>query len=314
MTSVDPKGHSSVLLNEVVEHLQPLDGKVVVDGTFGGGGYTRAFLEAGAAKVIAFDRDPEAIERGQAMLKEFGDRLELNHARFSEMENVLREQGVDGVDAVVLDIGVSSYQIDDPKRGFAFRFDGPLDMRMEREGESAADVVNTYEETDLANIFWRYGEEKNSRRIARKIVQQREDKLFETTDELVALAEKVNPKWRNAGRNPAMRIFQALRIYVNKELEELEQALDAGTNILNVDGRLEVVTFHSLEDRITKQFMRQKTQREQINHPMQKFLPMEEESLPYKLPFRKAVVPTQEELDENPRSRSAKLRILERVR
>ena len=253
----DTDRHVPVLLQEVIEIIAPLDGALVVDGTFGAGGYTRAFLEAGA-NVIAFDRDPNAIAGGQELLAAHGDALTLIEAPFSLMDDELVARGVGSVDAIVLDIGVSSMQLDEAHRGFAFRHDGPLDMRMDQEGPTAADIVNSWSETDLADLFFTYGEERRSRAIARFICEVREEWPIKTTRGLATLIEKLMPvRKRGPGPviHPATRVFQALRIAVNDELGELVSALYGAEKLLKPGGRLAVVTFHSLEDRIVKRFI-----------------------------------------------------------
>src|ERR1700753_4214730 len=241
-------GHLPVMLNEVLEMLQPRNGAHYVDGTCGGGGYASAILEAADCKVLGIDRDPDAIARGQALVERFGGRLTLVQGEFSRMEEFTQ-----GTDGVVLDLGVSSFQFDQPARGFSFREDGPLDMRMSLSGESAADVVNTADERALMQIIARYGEEKNAPRIARAIIAARR---IPGTAHLAAIVSGAQgPAALRLAIHPATRTFQALRIHVNDELGELERGLDAALRILAPRGRLAVVSFHSLEDRIVKQFM-----------------------------------------------------------
>ena len=250
--------HVPVLLDEVLAALDPRPGDLVVDATFGAGGYTRALLDAGAT-VHAFDRDPDALALGREW-PETGEqppRLVLHGRRFSEMVEALAEAGISQVDGVAMDIGVSSMQLDRPERGFAFSADGPLDMRMSSAGPSAADFVNEAPEEAIADVLWRYGEERQSRRVARAIVAARP---LSTTGELAQVVRKALG-WRphaqgGAAKDPATRSFQALRIHVNGELEELTAALSAAERLLRSGGRLAVVTFHSLEDRIVKQFLR----------------------------------------------------------
>src|SRR6201991_4632588 len=241
-------GHLPVMLNEVLAALKPRDGARYIDGTFGGGGYTRAILEAADCRVLGIDRDPDAIERGQALVKHFGARLQLVEGEFSRMDAF-----TDASDGVVLDLGVSSFQFDQPARGFSFREDGPLDMRMSLSGESAADVVNTADERTLTQIIARYGEEKNARRIARAIIAARP--IIGTAQLAAIVSEAQGPAALRLAIHPATRTFQALRIHVNDELGELERGLDASLKILRPQGRLVVVSFHSLEDRIVKQFL-----------------------------------------------------------
>ena len=292
--------HTSVLLNEVIENLAIGPGDTVVDGTFGAGGYSRALLATGA-KVVAFDRDP-TVRRFAAGLPE--DRFRLVEARFSEMDAVLGEGHADGV---ALDLGVSSMQIDEAERGFSFMQDGPLDMRMGSDGPTAADLVNTAEQAELARIIFVYGEERESRRIARAIVRRREEQPFTRTLELAEFVEKALGGRRGAKIHPATRTFQGLRIAVNEELSELEAGLEAAERVLKVGGRLCVVTFHSLEDRIVKAFLQVrsgKTPGGSRHAP-----PVEQGAPPsFRLLFNGAQAPSEAETKANPRARSAKLR------
>ncbi len=304
--------HIPVLLNEVINAVQPLEGALVVDGTFGAGGYTRGFLGAGA-RVVAFDRDPDAITAGQDLVAEYGDALTLVEAPFSLMREELDARGIDGVDAVVLDIGVSSMQLDEAHRGFAFRHDGPLDMRMDQNGPTAADIVNTWSEADLADLLFTYGEERRSRAIARFICEVREEWPIKTTRGLATLIEKLMPvRKRGPGPviHPATRVFQALRIAVNDELGELVGALQAGEQVLKPGGRMAIVTFHSLEDRIVKRFFADaaKTARGSRHQPDVALEPARFEPI-----TRRPIVPGDEEMAGNPRARSAKLRAARRT-
>ena len=245
-------GHLPVMLTEVLEALSPRDGAHYVDGTFGGGGYASAILEAADCRVLGIDRDPAAIARGQALVERFGGRLTLVQGEFSRMQEFTSES-----DGVVLDLGVSSFQFDEPARGFSFREDGPLDMRMSLSGESAADLVNSADERTLTQIISRYGEEKNARRIARAIIAARP--VTGTAQLAQIVSEAQGPAALRHAIHPATRTFQALRIYVNDELGELERGLDAALNILNPEGRLVVVSFHSLEDRMVKRFLTERS-------------------------------------------------------
>lgn len=298
---MDEAPHVSVLLGEVLEVLAPAPGALIVDGTFGAGGYSRAFLEAGAS-VVAFDRDPTA-RRFAAPLEASG-RFRLIQARFSEMAEHLEAGSVDGV---ALDIGVSSMQIDEAERGFSFMRDGPLDMRMSDTGETAADLVNTAEQSELSRIFWIYGEERESRRIAAALVRRRAERPFERTLDLAETVEKALGGRRGAKVHPATRVFQALRIAVNDELGELKAGLSAAETLLKPGGRLAVVTFHSLEDRMVKGFLTARGGRTpggsrhappKVGGPAPSF----------ELPFKGAKDPTEAEIALNPRARSAKLR------
>lgn len=305
------------MLPEVLEALKPAAGEVFIDGTFGAGGYTRAILEsAPEARVLAFDRDRTAIAAARALgglSSQFIDRLILIEAPFSEMEEAGREElGVASgpfADGVVLDIGVSSMQIDDPKRGFSFMADGPLDMRMSAgHGMSAADFLARAEDNEIADVLYQLGEEKRSRQIARAIVRQRETAPLATTLELARLVAKVLGPRGEDGKHPATRTFQALRIHVNDELGELKRALSAAERCLKPSGRLVVVTFHSLEDRIVKQFLIQRTGRAPLGS---RHLPPSvsaERAPSFRIVNPRALTPCQGELAANPRSRSAKLR------
>lgn len=312
MTAAVPKlsrSHIPVLLSEVLEQLQPAAGETYIDGTFGAGGYTRALLEAAPCRVIAIERDPTAFAEGQALVSEFGGRLTLVPTTFSDMERAAHEAGVEQVDGVVLDIGVSSMQLDDPARGFSFLRDGPLDMRMSQSGPSAADVVNTADEEDLANILYRLGEERRSRAIARTIVKARGDAPITTTKRLADIVERVLGRARGGEKHPATRTFQALRIHVNDELGELERGLEAAERLLKPGGRLAVVTFHSLEDRMVKLFFQDRSGK---TAGASRYLP--EPSAPTRAPsFRivntRGFTPNKKETDANPRARSARLRV-----
>lgn len=303
--------HIPVLRDEVMAALAPRPGAVMVDGTFGAGGYSRALLEAGCT-VWAIDRDPEAMARGAALGAAFPGRLTLLPGCFGDMERLLAARGVTRVDGITLDVGVSSPQIDDPARGFSFRFDGPLDMRMGRDGQSAADLVNTLPEEELADIVWRLGEERHSRRVARAVVEQRKTQPFTRTVELAELVRRVVPKSKD-GIDPATRTFQALRIAVNDELGELERGLEAAERLLAPGGRLAVVSFHSLEDRVLKEFLR--TRSGNVPSPS-RHLPGPAAAGPaptFRLWAKSGVTPGAAELAANPRARSARLRSAERT-
>jgi len=302
-------GHTPVMLNEVLKTLAPADGEIYIDGTFGGGGYTKAILEHAHCTVFAIDRDLEAFERAQKMASDFSDRLVPFHERFSQMKNCLHQQNIDKVDGIVMDLGVSSYQIDTAERGFSFMRPGPLDMRMGLAKESAADVVNMYPEKDIADILYQYGDERASRRIAKAIVAHRKDTDFETTDDLVDVITSVKPRKHSDKIHPATKSFQALRIYVNDELGEIEKALESAEDILAPGGRLVIVAFHSLEDRIVKKFIKD---RGGLNARPNRYLPeihTEKDRKPsFKVPSRKGLRPEDYETNCNPRARSAILR------
>jgi 16S rRNA (cytosine1402-N4)-methyltransferase len=297
-------GHQPVMLHEVVAAIAPRDGGHYVDGTFGGGGYSRAILEAADCRVLGIDRDPDAIARGQALVTQFAGRLALVEGEFSRMDEFL-----DATDGVMLDLGVSSFQFDTPARGFSFREEGPLDMRMSRSGESAADLVNSLSERELAHIIAHYGEEKNARRLARAIVAARP---LATTRELAKVIEAAQgPKALTLSIHPATRTFQALRIRVNDELGELERGLEAALRILVPKGRLAVVSFHSLEDRIVKQFL---ARHSQARPRGSRHAPDNQGSAQMlRLLTRSPKTPSADEIHLNPRARSAKLRFAERL-
>jgi 16S rRNA (cytosine1402-N4)-methyltransferase len=298
--SAPGRPHISVLLDEVVEHLACGPGDTVVDGTFGAGGYSRAILATGA-KVVAFDRDP-TVRRFAAGFPE--DRFRLVEAKFSEMDAVLGEGGADGV---ALDLGVSSMQLDEAGRGFSFMADGPLDMRMGGDGPTAAELVNTAEEAELARIIFVYGEERESRRIARAIVRRRTEQPFTRTLELAEFVEKALGGRRGAKIHPATRTFQGLRIAVNDELGELEAGLVAAERALKAGGRLCVVTFHSLEDRIVKAFLAVRSGRTPAGS--RHAPPQARGAEPsFRLLFNGAQGSSEAEVAANPRARSAKLR------
>lgn len=303
-------GHVPVLLNEVLEALAPRDGGFYIDGTFGGGGYTRAILEAANCRVLGIDRDPDAIARGHALVASYRGRLSLVEGRYSEMDVLLAREGQAGSDGVVLDLGVSSFQIDEAERGFSFRADGPLDMRMSRDGRSAADVVNTADEKTLAELIGNLGEEREARRIARAIVRARP--LSRTAELAEVVAQTLGPAAARHPIHPATRTFQALRIYVNDELGELEHGLAAAERVLRPTGRLVVVAFHSLEDRIAKRFL---AERSTAVAAGSRHAPERRRTRPatFRILSRRPRVPQTSEAIRNPRARSARLRAAERT-
>lgn len=310
MTAAVPSGpHIPVLLDEVLAALRPAPGSVIVDATFGAGGYTRALLQAGAT-VHAFDRDPDAIAAGRLWpeTQEVPPRLVLHARRFSEMVDELGEAGISRVDGVAMDVGVSSMQLDQPARGFAFAADGPLDMRMEKEGLSAADFLNTAPEGQIADVLFQYGEERQSRRVARAIVAARP---LSTTGELAQVVRKALGHRPGAPKDPATRSFQAIRIHVNAELEELEAGLFAAETLLKSGGKLAVVSFHSLEDRIVKQFLREASGAVAGGS---RHLPQAAQGpAPTFAQVAKALRPSDAEVARNPRARSATLRAATRT-
>ena len=304
-----PGGHVPVLLNEVLEALAPRDGAIYVDATFGAGGYSRAILDAADCAVWGLDRDPEAIAEGRPLAESYDGRLTLVEGRFGEMDDLVTARPIDGV---ALDLGVSSMQLDRPERGFSFRADGPLDMRMGGSGPSAADLVNGCPEAELADIIYRYGEERRSRRIARAIVEARRSERIERTLQLAEIV-RAAVKPRGETIHPATRTFQALRIAVNDELAEIDAGLAAAERLLAPGGRLAVVAFHSLEDRKVKNFLRTRSGA----------LPRTSRHLPattqvdraptFELLLKGARKPTTTEISVNPRARSARLRAARRT-
>lgn len=299
--------HIPVLLSEVVAALAPHDGETYIDATFGAGGYTRAVLQAADCRVLAIDRDPDAASRAEKLGAEFPSRLSFVGAPFSTLDEIVAGQNLGLVDGVMLDIGVSSMQLDEPERGFSFQADGPLDMRMSQSGPSAADVVNSESDETIANILYVLGEERRSRAIARAIVAARAESPIETTKALADIVTRVLGRQPD-GRHPATRTFQALRIYVNDELGELARGLSAAERCLKPGGRLVIVTFHSLEDRIAKRFLAQRAGKESRGS---RHLP--DTSIKLKPPsFRilnpRPLTPSKGELEVNPRARSARLR------
>jgi 16S rRNA (cytosine1402-N4)-methyltransferase len=295
--------HIPVLLDEVIHALTITPGAEIVDGTFGAGGYSQALL-AGGAKVYAFDRDPDALSEGADLAGRHKGALHLYAACFSIMDQILAANGIALVDGVVLDIGVSSMQLDRAERGFSFQKDGPLDMRMGQDGETAADFVNTADENVIADVIYRYAEEHRSRRIARFIVASRP---ISTTAELASIVRRAVGHKPGAPKDPATRAFQAIRIHINRELDELIEGLEAAERLLKPGGRLVVVTFHSLEDRIVKQFLRTRSGSDGSGS---RHMPLvvANTNAPTFLKADKAIRPSAAELARNPRARSATLR------
>ena len=306
-----PVRHLPVLLDEVLAGLAVRPGGLYADGTFGAGGYSRAILATPGVRVLALDRDPDAIAGGAGLVAEMAGRLILEKARFADLDTVAPLAGFPAFDGVTFDIGVSSMQIDQAARGFSFRFDGPLDMRMESAGSSAADIVNGADEETLANIFFYFGEERQSRRLARAIVADRVATPFRTTRQLAELAGRVIHH-KPTEIHPATRAFQALRIAVNDELGQLVRGLVAAEKVLVPGGRLAVVSFHSLEDRIVKQFLADRAGRGQARS---RLLPGEPPAPAptFDLVSRQPITAGEAELAANPRARSAKLRVASRT-
>ncbi len=303
-------GHTPVMVAEVVAALAPRDGATYVDATFGAGGYSEALLKAANCAVWGIDRDPLALGRGEELAGRYAGRLTVLGGRYGEMADLLTEVGVERIDGVALDLGVSSMQIDDPSRGFSFKADGPLDMRMSASGTNAADVVNELAEKELADIIYRYGEERASRRIAKAIVEQRTQTPITRTGQLAELIRRVVARSKD-GIDPATRTFQALRIYVNDEIGELERGLHAAEALLVPGGRLAVVSFHSLEDRRVKEFLKA---RSGTGPRPSRHRPAPDAAAPtFRLLGRGVTKPGAAEVESNPRARSARLRAAERT-
>lgn len=304
--AADRKPHVPVLLRPLLEAVAPVSG-VWLDGTFGAGGYAKGLLEAGADKLIGIDRDPLAHQMAAPWAGHYGARLRLEEGTFSDLDTLAGEP----LDGVVLDLGISSMQIDQAERGFSFQKDGPLDMRMSQQGPSAADLVNQGSEGEIADILYHYGEERASRRIARTIVETRVKAPFETTLQLAEVISRCLPRPKPGQSHPATRSFQALRIAVNAEFTELAQGLAAAERALKPGGLIAVVTFHSLEDRIVKRFFQMASGHESNAN---RYAPAKAETTArFTLINKRAIEPDAQELDENPRARSAKLRVARRT-
>ncbi|HWT11105.1 MAG TPA: 16S rRNA (cytosine(1402)-N(4))-methyltransferase RsmH [Roseomonas sp.] len=306
-------GHLPVMLAEVLATLAPRDDATYLDCTFGGGGYATAILDsAPGCTLFAMDRDPDAIARGAALAARYAPRLRLVEGRFGDMLEHLAAYGVTALDGVVMDLGVSSFQLDQAERGFSFRADGPLDMRMEKSGPSAADLVNTRPEAELADILFHLGEERFARRIAKAIVERRAEQPFTTTGDLAALVRSKVPR-DPSGIDGATRSFQALRLAVNDELGEVERGLAAAAKLLAPGGRLVVVAFHSLEDRIAKRFMAGAAGKAGGASRHDPAALLSRSAPRFRLITSRALRPTEAETATNPRARSARLRALERL-
>lgn len=306
-------GHEPVMIDEVLAALQPRDGGSYVDGTFGAGGYTSAILDAADCRVWAIDRDPDAVAGAAEMIRKYAGRLTVIEGRFGDMAQILARQGIEAVDGIALDLGVSSMQIDDPERGFSFRNDGPLDMRQGRDGLSASDLVNEADEGILADIIFKYGEERQARRIARAIVDARADARITRTGQLADIVRNTYRGGRSSKTDPATRTFQAIRIQVNEELDEIERGLNGAEIVLAPGGRLAVVSFHSLEDRIVKDFLRKHSGDVPT---VSRHMPAAASAGPtprFRLIRRGTQKPSDAETRRNPRSRSARLRVAERT-
>lgn len=295
--------HYPVMLPEVVEALSPQDGDIIVDGTFGAGGYSSKFLETANCQVIGIDRDLNVINESKDLISKYEGRLRLLKGRYSQAKELLKSEGITKVDGIVLDLGVSSMQIDRAERGFSLKQDGPLDMRMSEDGQTAADFLNSADEETIANVIYKYGEERKSRQIAKRIVENRP---LSTTKQLADIVHSVVKKKPKDTGDTATRTFQAIRIHINEELKELEDLLNSARELLNPGGRLVIVTFHSLEDRIVKHFFK-KASGNVAN--ANRYMPdVAKPDAFFKLTNKKAILPSDKEIEENYRSRSAKLR------
>jgi len=303
--------HTPVMLAEMLDALAPRDGARYVDGTFGAGGYSRAILDAADCTVCAIDRDETAVARGHALEKARPDRFTILHGRFGDMVSLLQARGVERVDGIVLDLGVSSMQLDEAERGFSFRHDADLDMRMSQDGTTAADIVNSYEERALAALIKELGEERFARRVARAIVEARRETPITRTHQLADIVRRVVPRSKD-GIDPATRTFMALRLEVNDEMGELDRALQAAETLLVAGGRLVVISFHSLEDGRVKRFLQA---RSRTSQGVSRHQPLPEKPrLPtFKLVHRRPLAPGEAEVRANPRARSAHLRAAERT-
>ena len=299
--------HLPVMLQEVVEALKPENNATFIDATFGRGGYTSRILEDADCKVMAIDRDPDAMVAAADLVARYAPRLTVKEGAFSQMQAMAQAADLNAVDGVVFDLGLSSPQLDEAERGFSFRHDGPLDMRMEKSGMDAADFINTATETEIARVIWEYGEERASRRIARAIVKARGDAPIIRTKQLAAIIHSVMPRPKPGQIDPATRSFQGIRIHINGELDEITDALDAAEALLKPGGRLVVVSFHSLEDRIVKNFMIKRSG--QGPRPSRHLPDVEMAPPTFSLPQRKPIAPSDHETAQNPRARSARLRV-----
>ena len=306
--------HVSVLLQESISSLNLLENSVVVDATLGYGGHSSNILERiSKGYLFAFDQDSEAIRYSTDRLSSIGTNFTIIKSNFVNMKEELGKRGINKVDAVLFDLGVSSPQLDDESRGFSFHNDARLDMRMDRDQKlSAYEVVNEYSEQDLARIFYKYGEDKFSKSVARRIVEYRKEKPIETTLELVEVIKSGVPMKYRINKHPARQIFQAIRIEVNHELDVIEPALSQALELLNVGGRVAVITFHSLEDRLVKNYFKEMTK---IDDKVKGMPNIPDEYLPdFKLVVNKAIIPSDSEIENNPRARSSKLRVIERIK
>ena len=283
--------HKPVLINEVIESIEPADDKIYFDATFGNGGYSKKILSSSNCKVIAIDRDPSVSSKAKEFEEKYKDRFKFIESRFSQITKVMEELEREKVNCFLFDIGVSSMQLDNANRGFSFMKDGPLDMRMSNTGKTAGELINTIDQNELADILFHYGDERNSRRIARSIINYRNKKEIKSTLELADIIKKNNTNFKSK-INPATKTFQALRMFINNELEELHSGLNQALNLLSIAGKICVVTFHSLEDRMVKNFSK---------------------ALGSSVKVEKVIKPSDDEVRLNPRSRSAKLRLIQKI-
>ena len=283
--------HKPVLINEVIESIEPADDKIYFDATFGNGGYSKKILSSSNCKVIAIDRDPSVSSKAKEFEGKYKDRFKFIESRFSQIKKVMEELEREKVNCFLFDIGVSSMQLDNANRGFSFMKDGPLDMRMSNTGKTAGELINTIDQNELADILFHYGDERNSRRIAKSIINYRNKKEIKSTLELADIIKKNNKNFKSK-INPATKTFQALRMFINNELEELHSGLNQALNLLSIAGKICVVTFHSLEDRMVKNFSK---------------------ALGSSVKVEKVIKPSDDEVRLNPRSRSAKLRLIQKI-
>lgn len=314
MNQINTEKHVTVLLSEAVEGLNIKENGIYVDGTLGGAGHSALILsKLGTGHLYAFDQDESVIEEARVKLSQVGQNFTIIHQNFANMNDALKKHAVLGVDGILLDLGVSSMQFDEGERGFSYRFDAPLDMRMDKRNDlTAHTVINLYDEKELARIFFTYGDEKFSRQIARKIVQKRQESPVETTFQLLDIIKSVLPEKVKRQKHPGKKVFQALRIFVNDEIGVLERLLESSVELLNDGGRLSIITFHSLEDRICKQFIK-RFEAKPKNRRLSK-LPVQEtlEFPEMQRVNKKAIEPKESEILQNPRSKSARLRVYEK--
>ena len=307
----DTLEHTPVLLNEVIRTINPQSGKLYFDATFGWGGYTKKLLDSCACEVIAIDQDPKVKSRAKEFKREYGTRFNFIESKFSEICSVLKKLNTKKVDGFMFDIGVSSMQLDNPQRGFSFNKEGPLDMRMGTSELTAAEFINSVSEDELADIIYNYGDERKSRWIAKLIVEHRKINPIKTTLHLADIVLKANPKKNNHKKHPATKTFQAIRIYLNDELNELFTGLTNAEQTLSEDGKICVVTFHSTEDKIVKNYFYKSSG---MDYSSYKNLPVEtNDSEASLIPGKKAIKPSKEEIETNIRARSAKLRYATRT-